>query len=127
MKLADLFPKKYLQAADLQGRAFTLTIQAIELRNMRTKETNQVTGEVKYTMTDKPVVFFVGRKAGVVLNKTRTQQLAEALGIEDTEQARGKSVTLYASGNQLMFRAAPKVEQKAPAPEVMSDAANPTD
>ena len=29
MKLADLFPKKYLQAADLQGRAFTLTIQAI--------------------------------------------------------------------------------------------------
>lgn len=125
MKLADLFPKKYLSAADLQGRQFMLTIRAIELRNMRTKETDPQTGETRHVFQDKPVVFFVGRKAGVVLNKTRTGQLAEALGIDDTEQAKGRQIVLYAKGDQLMFRAAlpkPEPEHK---PEAADNAPTP--
>jgi len=106
MKLADLFPKKYLSASDLKGRQFTLVIASVEMREMRNTETNPVTGKAEYSMIEKPVVYFEGRKPGVVLNKTRTQQLGKALGIDDTDQAAGRSIVLYADGNQLMFRAA---------------------
>jgi len=113
MKIDSLFPKKYLQAADLKGRAYQLTIDRIEMRAMRTKETNQVTGEVKFIMANKPVVYFRGRPSGVVLNKTRAGQLAEALGIEDTDQAHGQPIVIFADGNQIMFRAAaPKPDAK---------------
>ncbi len=122
MKLDKIFPKKYLSAVDLKGGQYCLTIDKIEWQNMRTKITDQATGETKHEYVDKPVVYFVGRVSGVVLNKTRVGQLGQALGIDDTDQAHGRQIVVYADGNQIMFKAAPPKVQTAQADAPVAEA-----
>jgi hypothetical protein len=65
MNVNDVFPSKYLRAADLDGHEVTVTIEHIEMESLGADDDTQ-----------KPVLYFVGKKKGLGLNKTNATTIA---------------------------------------------------
>ena len=83
--LNDIFPSKFLKAADLQGRAVTVTITRVAFETMgRTRETL-------------PIAYFHGKTKGLKLNKSNALAIAACAGSPQTEDWIGVTVTLYAT------------------------------
>jgi hypothetical protein len=80
MNINEVFPSKFLKAADLSGTSPTVTIDQVKMEDI---------GDDR-----RAVVYFVGKEKGVVLNKTNANNIAEAYGF-DTEGWTGKKVTLF--------------------------------
>ena len=78
----DLYPSKYLKAADLQGRALLVTIDRLAIE------------EVGQEKDQKPVLYLVGKQKAIVLNKTNSLAIANGHG-RDYSQWRGKQVEIY--------------------------------
>lgn len=83
MNINDAFPSKYLKASDLQGGQPTVTISHLTVEEVGDNE-------------KKPVVHFVGKEKGIVLNKTNATNIGDAYG-PDTDDWTGKRVTLFAT------------------------------
>ena len=64
MRMADVFPTKYLAAADLQERRHVLTIAQV----------------VREAGIDKPIMYFQGAKKGLCVNKTNFKTMVIAYG-----------------------------------------------
>ena len=79
MKIENMFPSKYLRAADLPRSGMSLTIDAIERE--------QIGGDDKY------VLYFLEDKRGLPLNKTNAMTIAEGYG-NDTEEWSGRVIHL---------------------------------
>jgi hypothetical protein len=79
MKMSEAFPSRYLKATDIKGKELNLKISACE---------EEEVGE-----GTKPVLYFVGKEKGVVLNRTNADILAEAYG-DDTDGWKNKPVVL---------------------------------
>ena len=79
MKIDQMFPSKYLRAADLPRRGMSLTIDAIEQE--------QIGGD------DKFVLYFLEEKRGLALNKTNALAIADGYG-QDTEEWSGRVIHL---------------------------------
>jgi hypothetical protein len=79
----DLFPSRYLKAADLKGQKRTLTISKI---------TSEEVGKDKKA---EPIIYFQKCTKGLVLNKTNAKRIAEVLGSKALADWPGKSVALY--------------------------------
>lgn len=77
----DEFPSKYLKASDLQGDAVKVKIR-------------EVVRETVGTDT-KPIMYFMGKEKGLVLNKTNALTIADAYG-PDYEQWGGAIIELFA-------------------------------
>jgi hypothetical protein len=81
----DYFPSKYLKAPDLQGASPVVTIARVMVEPAgRTRE-------------PKPVVYFVGKTKGLLLNKTNALALEQIAGSPQTEQWIGVKVKLVAA------------------------------
>lgn len=80
MNINEQFPSKFLKAADLDGKQIVVTIKDCMVESI---------GEDK-----RPVLYFVGKEKGVVLNKTNATNISEAYG-PDTDEWTGKKVMLY--------------------------------
>ena len=79
----DAFPSNYLKASDLGGRQVVVTIDRVEFEPVgRDKEV-------------KPVLYFVGKTKGVVLNKTNGRKITEITGSAMTEEWVGSAITIY--------------------------------
>jgi hypothetical protein len=87
MKLNEMFPRKYATGEDLAGKSTTVTIAGVAAEKMRP---NPQSPEVQ-----KFVIYFTETKKGVVLSRTLAQQIARAVGSDDTDNWPGKRVTLY--------------------------------
>ena len=85
MKISEVFPSKYLTAADLNGKAYTLTIRTVTLEEMVTHENKKV---------QKPVCWFVGAQKGFVMNVTNAHIIVALYG-DDTSLWEGKRITIY--------------------------------
>lgn len=85
MRISDIFPSKYVKAADLQGRPVTLAIKDVRVEEM-TNHSNE--------KERKAVVYFEKATKGLVLNRTNAQIIANLYG-DETDHWRGKRVTLY--------------------------------
>lgn len=85
MRISDIFPSKYVKAADLQGRPVILAIKDVRVEEM-TNHSNE--------KERKAVVYFEKATKGLVLNRTNAQIIANLYGNE-TDHWRGKRVTLY--------------------------------
>ena len=83
MNINNVFPSKYLKAADLQGREFTLRIASIRMEDIGDDD-------------QKPVLYFENAKKGLVLNKTNANNCVVLYGAE-TDGWIGKPVTLYSA------------------------------
>jgi hypothetical protein len=85
MKMQDLFPSKYLRAADLQGKPRVVTIDHVTHENFKDDGVN----------VKKTVVHFGGNgTAPVVLNKTNWRTLAAITGADDDENWAGHKIEL---------------------------------
>ena len=82
MKIGAAFPSTYLKSDDLQGRKITVTIEGVEMED--------IGGD------HKPVMRFVGKDKGMVLNKTNAGRLTDLTGSDDTNDWRGWAVQLEA-------------------------------
>lgn len=110
MKLGDMFPSKYLKAADLNGKDLTLTILGCEMETI---------GEDKES---KPVLDFADEAKSLVLNKTNATIISRLHG-SDTAQWGGKRITLYATKVQFKgdMQDAIRIREQAPSPAGSTD------
>ena len=86
MKIGSAFPSKWLKASDLpDGKFISVTIERVELEKVGMDSED-----------DKPVMYFVGKSKGLVLNKTKANAISAAYG-EETEDWSGRPLQLYAT------------------------------
>jgi hypothetical protein len=81
MDINGAFPSTYLKAADLAGRRALVTISHVKLEDVSDDH--------------KPVLYFVGKDKGLVLNKTNANMITEIVGSGETDQWKGKAIVLY--------------------------------
>lgn len=84
MNVQDMFSSKYLKAEDLRGMMINLTISHVEVED---------TGSADRP-NHRPVVYFMGKKKGLPLNKTNATTIIQAYGPE-TDNWQGCEITLF--------------------------------
>jgi len=82
MNIQDMFSSNYLKTSDLKGRRIVLAIDKVSVEDIGGKE-------------QKPVVYFVGKERGLILNKTNATTIEELVGSSETAQWHGKKIVLY--------------------------------
>lgn len=80
MNVKDLFPRRWLTAADLGTREAAVKIRELIQEKVGTER--------------KPVLYFEGKHKGLVLNATNANKIAELHG-DETDDWRGKKIVLY--------------------------------
>lgn len=103
MKMNDAFPSAYVKAEQITSPV-EVVIDRVELR--------------EFDDGVKPVAFFQGKDAGVVLSKGRFGQLVEICQAEDSDEWRGSPVILTTEPSMFGGRAvrALKFERSARTP-----------
>lgn len=81
----DAFPSIYLKASDLKGAEPVVTIERVAFEPVGQKR------EMK------PVIYFVGKQKGLVLNKTNANRIVQITGTGMTEHWAGSAIKLYAT------------------------------
>jgi hypothetical protein len=89
MKLDDLFPSRYLKAADLQGREVPVTISHVAVEQMQTQSGTETKG----------VVYFKAHSKGLVLNQVNATTIGEAYG-QETDNWGNSPIVLYPTRTQ---------------------------
>ena len=80
-KLKDLFPSRFLNAADLQGKEAIVTIDRVGIEKFDDG-------------AQKPVVYFQCKTKGLVCNKTNANMIALLAG-DDTDNWPGNAIILF--------------------------------
>lgn len=101
MKGTDVFPSKYLKAADLGTAEPIVTIRTVKVETL---------GE-----DSKPVLYFEGKEKGVVLNKTNWNALVEITGEDDSDRWPGKKVKLFVAKVEYQGKRVPSIRIDEPA------------
>lgn len=101
MKISDAFPSTYLKAADLQGRTVRVTIADCRMEH--------------FDDESKPLLMFVGKDRGLILNKTNSGMLVAALG-DETDLWRGRVVELYPDRVMFSGRMVDAIRLRVPGP-----------
>lgn len=118
MDINSAFPSAYLKAADLQNREVTVTMSHVRVEDIGGDQ--------------KPVLYFMGKERGLVLNKTNSTNIADAYGPE-TEGWQGCQVTLFPAwvdfqGRSVQsIRVRPAGQQTASGPPQPPQGQNPFD
>jgi hypothetical protein len=102
MKIGDVFPSNYLKASDLNGAAVPVTIDHVAIEQVgREKEA-------------RPVLYFVGKSKGVVLNKTNARKVTEIAGTDETDDWAGIQVVLFSAMVEFQGDTVESIRIKAP-------------
>lgn len=105
MNITDAFPSKYLTAADLGETEPVVTIDHVDTEPVGRNE------EMK------PVVYFKGKKKGLVLNKTNFKKIGELAGSMETDEWGDVKVKLYATEVDFEGKTVEAIRVKSPAPK----------
>ncbi|KKM60342.1 hypothetical protein LCGC14_1542760 [marine sediment metagenome] len=84
MRISESFESKWLKAANLQGQRVSVVISHVTTDNVGTEEKPET----------KPIVFFVGKDKGLVLNKTNAEQISAMYG-DETDSWVNKTIELF--------------------------------
>ena len=113
MDISTAFPSKYLRAADLpEGKNHDVTIDRVEMEDIDGDQNSD----------KKPVVYFTGKKKGLVLNKTNATTISDAYGV-NTDTWPGKPLLLYSTKTEFRgkrvacIRIDIPTDQKKPEPQ----------
>ena len=79
----ELYPSKWLKAADLKHRQVPVVIDHVEVENMGDET--------------KPVVYFRGKEKGLVCNKTNALAIADIADSSDTDNWTGVDLVLFST------------------------------
>lgn len=85
MKISDVFPSKYVKAADLNGRTVTLTIKSLAFEDMLNHANEK---------ERKPVLYFERATKGMVLNRTNAMTIVGLYGDESDDWI-GQRISIY--------------------------------
>jgi hypothetical protein len=100
----NAFPSKYLKAADLGGRDVVVQIDRVEIEPVgRQKEI-------------KPVLYFVGKEKGLILNKTNSSKIKGIIGSPETDDWSGCKIKLYATETEFEGETVDTIRVKAAGP-----------
>ena len=110
MRISDAYPSNYLKASDLQGRSTVVTIDRCEIEDI---------GDER-----KPILYFVGKKKGMVLNKTNANNVAVLYG-DDTDDWMNQQVELFEAMVEFQGKTVPALRIRAPKRKPNSAAARP--
>src|SRR5215468_2735428 len=86
MRKDEVFPSKYLKAADLKGKPQTVTIESAPfepLKSLDGKETHKI------------VLHFKNAEKSLPLNATNFDAVCDATGCPDTDDWPGRRIELY--------------------------------
>lgn len=116
MNIGTAFPSNYLKAADLQGRRVTVQIAGVNMED--------IGGD------HKPILSFIGKEKGLVLNKTNANMITEIVGSDETNDWQGHSIVLYPTKTDFQGKRVDAIrvdypngaaKPQKPAPEVEED------
>jgi hypothetical protein len=82
----EVFPSKYLRAADLQGKAYVATIERAPYETLKGLDGKE---------NQKIVLYFRGAEKSLPLNATNFDAVCDATGCFDTEDWPGQRIELY--------------------------------
>ena len=99
MKINEAFPGMYLVAADLKDREVKVQINQVR--------EGEVGGEMK------PVMYFVGKEKGLVMNKTNWNTVTEIAGTDESDEWTGQDVILFATETEFQGKRVPCLRLKA--------------
>jgi len=102
----DVFPSKYLKAADLNGKPITVVIATATLETLKSPEGKE---QLKTILT------FKGTKKALPLNLTNFDACAEITGEGDTDNWPGHSLELYPSTTELKGKVKDGIRIRPPA------------
>lgn len=103
MDAKTIFPSKYIKAEDLQGKSVTVQIANLEIE------------QIGKNKDERPVLYFRGKKKGLVLNKTNTNKICDILGSSETEEWFGQMIVLYPTEVEFQGSATLAIRVRAPA------------
>lgn len=120
MRINEAFPSKYLKASDIpDGQFVPVQIDRVDVENVGNDDDPE---------NHKPVLYFVGKAKGMVLNRTNSSTIASAYG-DETDDWRGKNLLLYATETPFQGKNVPclrvKISKGAPAAKQPTPAAVP--
>lgn len=101
MRSSDVFPSKYIKAADLQDRDITVTIDKVVLE------------EISEGDPPKPVAYFRGKQRGLVLNKTNWETIGHVYG-DESDNWGGRDIVLFSQMTTFNGQAKPGVRVRVP-------------
>jgi hypothetical protein len=108
MKISDAYPSNYLKASDLQGRNVLIKMDRVEVEKIGDDE--------------KPVLYFVGKPKGIVLNKTNAANIATFCG-DDTDDWRDQEIVLFAAMVDFQGKTVEAIRVRMPQPKDRKSAA----
>ncbi len=81
MRKDQIYPSKYLKAADLRGRDINVTIENVD----------------QTTLQGKPalVAYFRGKEKGLIIKPAIFDQIEKVTGFDDTDDWAGAEITLF--------------------------------
>ncbi len=100
MKASDIFPGKYLKAADLGTSEPTVTVERVAMETLGDES--------------KAIVYFKGKTRGIVLNKTNWNTLVELSGEDDCDDWKGTRVKLYVTKVEYAGKRVPAIRMTEP-------------
>ena len=103
MDITGAFPSNYLKADDLQGQEVDVQIAGCNM--------TELDGD------HKPVINFVGKEKGMILNKTNATTISGLYGT-DTDKWHGQWITLFAAQTTYGGKACMGLRVKLQAPNV---------
>ena len=81
MKMSQAFPSKYLKATDIGKRKIKVRISHVDMDTVGDNE-------------EKPILYFIGKDKGLVLNVTNANRIVAAYG-DETEDWGGKDIFVF--------------------------------
>ena len=103
MNMNEVYPSKYIKAADLREKEVSVTIDRVEMGEM---------GDG----TMKPVVYFQGHTKGMVCNKTNSNAISSAYGFESNDWT-GKQLILFQQWVEFQGKSDWAIRVKPPIPD----------
>jgi len=104
-KRHEVFPTRFLTAADLNGKPITLTIQSAPQETLKNKNGEEV----------KTVLHFRGAKKTLPLNRTNWDAVADITGEDDSINWPGRKVEAYPTTTQFGADIVDCIRLRAPA------------
>jgi hypothetical protein len=104
MKRDDVFPSKYLKAADLNGKPVTVTIKDAPYETLKSSEGKE---------QGKTVLYFVRGKKTLPLNIVNWDSVAEICG-DDTDAWPGHTIELYPTVTSMGAKTVPCIRIRRP-------------
>src|SRR5262245_16991916 len=116
MKRHDLFPSRYLKAADLKGRAHTIQIKSASVETLKSQR-----GEEQ-----KCVLRFERVKKGLVLNLTNYDAIAAIAG-EETNDWPGTKIEIYPTTTEMGGKTTDCIRIRPPSQSALPPASPPAE